>query len=117
MTMPSRYVSPTGPEAETEPGSRGRVLRNLLSVARKSEIDRIEHDALLRAQTKYQHDISQDTRFTSKLICGMHQDWLGKIYEWAGRYRTVELEKEGFRWPPRGISVPAGTFFSNRRRS
>ena len=30
----------------------------------------------------------------------MHRDWLGKLYPWAGRYRTVELAKGGFRWPP-----------------
>jgi len=30
----------------------------------------------------------------------MHYDWLGDIYEWAGRYRTVELAKDSFRWPP-----------------
>jgi len=30
----------------------------------------------------------------------MHKDWLGKIYPWAGQYRTVELQKGAFRWPP-----------------
>ena len=30
----------------------------------------------------------------------MHKDWLGRIYEWAGRYRNVELTKGEFRWPP-----------------
>jgi cell filamentation protein len=30
----------------------------------------------------------------------MHRDWLGGIYAWAGSYRTVELSKSGFRWPP-----------------
>lgn len=38
--------------------------------------------------------------FTSELIRQMHRDWLGSIYAWAGSYRTVELEKAGFRWPP-----------------
>jgi cell filamentation protein len=26
----------------------------------------------------------------------MHERWLGGIYSWAGRYRTVNLEKDGF---------------------
>ena len=30
----------------------------------------------------------------------MHHDWLSGVYEWAGEYRQVELEKDGFRWPP-----------------
>ena len=28
----------------------------------------------------------------------MHKVWLGKIYEWAGRYRTVDLIKDNFRF-------------------
>jgi len=27
------------------------------------------------------------------LICQMHREWLIGIYEWAGRYRTVEMQK------------------------
>ena len=30
----------------------------------------------------------------------MHREWLGDLYAWAGQYRTVEMEKDGFRWPP-----------------
>lgn len=30
----------------------------------------------------------------------MHRDWLGGIYEWAGRYRSVDVSKSGFTWPP-----------------
>lgn len=39
------------------------------------------------------------------LLRQMHRDWLGDIYEWAGKYRTVELEKEGF---IRDCSTPTG---------
>lgn len=30
----------------------------------------------------------------------MHGDWLVKLYAWGGRYRTVELAKGEFHWPP-----------------
>jgi cell filamentation protein len=30
----------------------------------------------------------------------MHHEWMGGIYEWAGEYRTVEVQKGDFRWPP-----------------
>lgn len=30
----------------------------------------------------------------------MHRDWLGEVYVWAGSYRTVEVSKGGFTWPP-----------------
>jgi hypothetical protein len=45
-----RYQPPAGPEGETEPGSRGRVLRNRLGIRRKREMDVAEYEALLRAQ-------------------------------------------------------------------
>jgi len=102
----SRYVTPKGPEAQWQPGSHGRVLRNLLGIRRKTEMDHVELDAMVRAQTKYLARIGPDTRLTASLLCQMHRGWLGDIYEWAGRYRTVELAKAGFQWPP-AFRVPA----------
>jgi cell filamentation protein len=63
-------------------------------------MDRAEADALLAVQERYLGMITAETRFTAGLICQMHKDWLGGIYEWAGRYRTVEMRKGAFRWPP-----------------
>ena len=96
----SRYVEATGPEAETQPGSHGRVLRNLLGLASKRALDLAEAQALVQAQEKWYRQLTQQTRFSAKLICQMHRDWLEGIYSWAGQYRTVELAKAGFRWPP-----------------
>src|SRR5438105_835487 len=101
-----RYKPPAGSEVETEPGSRGRVLRNRLGIRRKRDMDAAEFEALLRTQAAYLERISAETRFTAALIRQMHRDWLGEIYEWAGAYRTVELSKGGFRWPPAHL-VPA----------
>ena len=63
-------------------------------------MEEIETLALLKAQEEYLGAITTETVFTADLICRMHGDWLGAIYDWAGRYRNVELEKGGFRWPP-----------------
>ncbi len=63
-------------------------------------MDRAEADALLVVQERYLAIITTETCFIAELICRMHQDWLGEIYEWAGRYRTVEMQKGTFRWPP-----------------
>ena len=38
----------------------------------------------------------QDYQFTSAGICEMHKVWLGGIYEWAGKYRQVNISKGGF---------------------
>ncbi len=96
---PSRYRD-TGIEGEWQPGSQKRVLRNLKGIRLKTEMDRLEVDALLVAEERYFEIITDETGFTAELICQMHQDWLGKIYGWAGRYRTVEMQKGTFRWPP-----------------
>lgn len=96
---PSRYRD-TGIEGEWQPGSGKRVLLNQKGVRLKIEMDRLEADALLVAEERYFGIITDETVFTSELICQMHRDWLGEIYEWAGRYRTVEMQKGNFRWPP-----------------
>ena len=96
----SRYVTGQGIEGEHEPGSRGRVLRNKLGLRSLRHIEEAETVALLRAQERYLGIITSETVVTAGLLCEMHREWLGEIYEWAGRYRSVELAKGAFRWPP-----------------
>ena len=44
---PSRYITAQGLEAQAEPGSRGRVLRNRLGLRSKRQMDQVEdYDAL-----------------------------------------------------------------------
>ena len=95
-----RYATPTGAESEVEPGSRGRVLRNLKGITKKSAMDKLEFEALVRVQEKYLNLIEPTTIFTAKLIRTMHRDWFENIYGWAGKYRTVEMTKGEFTWPP-----------------
>jgi len=96
----SPYQGPVGTEAECEPGSHRRVLRNKLGLTRKTEMDRAEYEALVRVQAHYYDKvITPSTRITCKLLRRMHRDWLGGIYTWAGEYRSVELAKGDFVWP------------------
>lgn len=95
----SRYRD-TGIEGEWQPGSRRRVLRNVRDIQLKTEMDRAEADALEAAENRYLEVITDETIFTAELICHMHRNWFGGIYDWAGRYRTVEMQKGNFRWPP-----------------
>ncbi len=96
----SRYREPSGPQAATQPGSHGRVLVNRLGLTSKRALDLAEAQALARVQETYYARLTAETRFTVALVRQMHHDWLGDIHEWAGEYRQVELEKDGFRWPP-----------------
>jgi cell filamentation protein len=63
-------------------------------------MDQAEGDALIRVQDAYLEKIGPVTVFTAELVCRMHRDWLGHLYGWAGRYRTVDMSKGGFTWPP-----------------
>ena len=83
-------------EAQFEPGSRGRVLRNLLGIARKREMDRAEAEAQLLAFDRFSSYFMADHRFTAADIVGMHRVWLGGIYQWAGKFRQVQVSKSGF---------------------
>lgn len=65
-------------------------------------MDQLEFEALLYTQEEYYGLVGEDTGLTTDLLCEIHLHWLGNIYEWAGRYRTVNLAKGDFQWPPHG---------------
>lgn len=99
-SRPPRYSTSPGIEGEYEPGSRARVLKNKRGIRKKSEMDLAELNAFIDVQNRYLDIIEDSTVFTANTIREMHRDWLGGIYEWAGNYRTVEMSKGGFAWPP-----------------
>jgi cell filamentation protein len=92
--MSSRYES--GPEGEFEPGSRGRVLRNLLGIRRVGDMQVAESQALDAVQLWAISTYDSRHRFTAEDIRELHRRWLGGIYPWAGEYRDVNLSRAGF---------------------
>lgn len=93
--MIDRYAA-QGPEAEFEPGSRGRVLRNLLGIHSAREMARRESEALLAATQRLIDETRLEQRFTADHACRIHRLWLGKIYPWAGQYRSVNVTRAEF---------------------
>jgi cell filamentation protein len=91
-----------GPEAEFEPGSRGRVLRNLIGINSVREMERAESEALLAATQATIDDARIDQGFTAADILAMHRRWLGKIYAWAGDHRQVNISKGEFMFAAAG---------------
>lgn len=83
-------------EAQFEPGSQGRVLKNLLGIKRKREIDEAETKALKNAIDELLGTYSKKHRFKEADIQKVHKVWLGGIYEWAGEYRQVNVSKGDF---------------------
>lgn len=96
MTTP-RYDA-AGAEAEFEPGSRGRVLRNLLGIVRARDMAEAESEALEIAQEAALERYGPRYRFSAKDVCELHRLWLGPIYPWAGEYRTINIGKGGFQF-------------------
>jgi len=93
--MQNRYGA-QGSEAEFEPGSRGRVLRNLLGITLVREMNVAEARTLQTAMDRFVRRFDEQHRFTAADIRDMHGNWLGGIYEWAGEYRSVNMSKDGF---------------------
>lgn len=83
-------------EDQYEPGSGRRVLKNLLGINRKREMDRLEAREQLRAIEEVSRSFDENHCFTAQDICKIHEIWLGPVYPWAGRYRQVNISKGGF---------------------
>lgn len=96
MKKTGRYNTSGLIETQFEPDSRGRVLKNLLGIKSKREMDRIETEEYSRATDQLIEKYDREHSFTASDICYMHKLWLGAIYEWAGRYRQVMMSKEAF---------------------
>lgn len=96
--MASKRYAAAGMESEFQPGSRGRVLRNLLGITRVREMEVAETQALTVSQQTALEIYGPSHRFTPADICRLHRMWLGSIYPWAGKYRTLNIGKGGFQF-------------------
>ena len=96
MRKGGRYDVSALVEGQFEPGSRGRVLKNLLGIKRKREMDQVEAREQLRALSELIDFYSERHRFTAADVRRIHKIWLGPIYAWAGRYRQVNVSKGDF---------------------
>ena len=95
--MTLRRYAAAGSEAEFQPGSRGRVLRNFLGITKVREMEEAETQALIAAQRAARTLDGSNHRFTAD-IRRLHRMWLGSIYPWAGNYRTVNIGKGGLQF-------------------
>ncbi|ODS22328.1 hypothetical protein AB835_14800 [Candidatus Endobugula sertula] len=94
--MTDRYDTSSNPEGQYQPGSNNTVLSNKLGVTDTDEMDNLEFDLLRKAQADILDIVQIDQQLSSQDLCGWHQRWLGSVYEWAGGYRSVNMEKDGF---------------------
>lgn len=59
-------------------------------------MDDAEARALERGMVRFVGKYDERYRFTAADIREIHESWLGKIYEWAGEYRQVNVSKGEF---------------------
>ena len=100
--MTNRYGTTNNIEAQFEPGSYGRVLANKLGISDPAEMDDIELDLLNRLHEGVIDSVEADQRITVADFREWHRRWLGNVYVWAGRYRTLNMGKADFQFAASG---------------
>jgi cell filamentation protein len=96
MKKSGRYKTSGMIEDQYEPGSRGRVLKNLSGITTKKEIEAVETREYLRVTDQLLQHFDRKHCFTAEDVCFMHHAWLESIYKWAGHYRQVFISKGDF---------------------
>ena len=96
MEKSGRYDVAGLTEAQFEPGSNDLVIKNRLGITSPRVMDDAEARALERAMVGLVGKYNERHRFTAADICEMHKFWFGEIYEWAGKYRQVNISKGDF---------------------
>ena len=94
--MSGRYDTQGNEEGRFEPGSNGRVLANKLGISDVEEMEDVELDLLNWLYEDILGSVEADHGITVADICEWHRRWLGNVYAWAGRYRTINMSKGDF---------------------
>lgn len=94
--MTDRYDTSNLTEDQFEPGSNGKVLRNMLGITDKTEMEHFEEERFERLMDDAATRFDSDHRFTAQNILWLHKFWLEGVFPWAGAYRTVNIGKGGF---------------------
>ncbi len=76
------------------------VLVNKLGISDLHTLQVLEERALAKAYETLLTEVRVDTRLTAELILHIHRRIFGELFDWAGRWRTVNISKPGITWPP-----------------
>lgn len=72
------------------------MLANKLAIIDPAEMDVAEANALATMEAWSLARLDTDFQFTASFIRDLHRQWLGRIYDFAGEYRTDNVSKGGF---------------------
>jgi cell filamentation protein len=76
------------------------VLVNKKGIADLAQLQALEEEGLAKAYGTLLAQVRVDTPLTSELTRYVHRQIFGDVYDWAGRWRTVNISKPGITWPP-----------------
>lgn len=97
MTLVSnRYDTSSNLEGQYQPGSGGTVLANKLHITDHADLDAVELELFDELTLQLLDEIDVDQRISSADLCEWHRRWLGNVFDWAGKYRSVNVSKSGF---------------------
>jgi cell filamentation protein len=69
-----------------------------LGITDPAEIEVYEAAALDSVQKGFYTTLDMDHRFTIRDLLHMHKSWLGQLYAFAGKLRSVDIGKDGFQF-------------------
>lgn len=75
------------------------ILPNKLNLSSKKNIEESEFAGFLNAEHTLFDILTSETKFNIDYIKNIHKRALEHLYDFAGKYRTVNISKQGFLFP------------------
>lgn len=85
-------------EERYQPGSGDSVLANKLGITDVNEMEALESGLLLMLYEQLFIENQPPAALAFEHISGWHRQWLGNVYNWAGKIRNANLIKDGFQF-------------------
>ena len=100
--MTDRYDLSGSAEGQYQPGSGDLVLLNKLGITDVQEMNDLELDLLEQLYSAVLSEVEIDQIITVADVFEWHRKWLGNVYEWAGKERSVNIGKGDFHFAAAG---------------
>ena len=75
------------------------VLINKMGITDLEPLQLLEEAGLAKAYESLISEVRIDTPLSCELLKHIHQRIFGDLFEWAGRWRTLQISKPGVIWP------------------
>jgi len=94
--MTDRYDTHGNLEGQYQSNSNNKVLSNKLAITDADEMNMVELDLLELLYERVLAEVTEDQIITVTDLMEWHRAWLGNVYDWAGRERSVNMGKGDF---------------------